>query len=109
MKRDEKIHQFSAFAVWLIILIAVQTIYLDVQIGGARMYKFAKRLRRLRRGKLLSQNQLGEQVGIARVTIYAYEHGERNPTAYTLCQLADFFGVSVDFLLGRSDKRNVQP
>lgn len=71
------------------------------------MYKFAKRLRRLRRDKLLSQNQLSKKVGIARVTIYAYEHGERNPTAYTLCRLADFFGVSVDYLLGRSEVKTI--
>ena len=69
------------------------------------MYKFAKRLRRLRRDKLLSQSQLAKKINVSRNTIYTYEHEYRNPTAIVLCRLADFFGVSVDFLLGREDRR----
>lgn len=46
--------------------------------------------------------KLAEQVGVTRQTIGFYEKGERIPDTETLVRLADIFGVSCDFLLGRS-------
>lgn len=40
-------------------------------------------------------------------TYVRYERGEREPTASALVQIADFYGVSLDYLVGRSDKREV--
>lgn len=46
---------------------------------------------------------LGKVLGLAKQTIHGYENGDRNPDLETLSRIADFFGVSTDYLLGRSD------
>lgn len=61
-------------------------------------------LRRLRKTKGLTQTQLADAVGLGRQAYAYYEKGEREPSLETLGKLADFFGVSVDELLGRSPK-----
>ncbi|MFW6386946.1 MAG: HD domain-containing phosphohydrolase [Bacillota bacterium] len=73
------------------------------------MTKFADRLRKLRKGKNLRQVDLAEKLGFARTTIANYEQNNRIPGPETLCQLADFFGVSLDYLLGRTaDKKSAR-
>ena len=42
-------------------------------------------------------------VGLSRVAYYRYEKGERDPAAPLLIALADYFDVSLDYLVGRSD------
>ena len=63
------------------------------------------RLRRLRTERMLTQAALGEELGLSEPTVCMYERGEREPSFNTLCRLADFFGVTTDYLLGRSDIR----
>lgn len=63
-----------------------------------------KNLAMLRKAHGLSQQKLGDAVGLARNTICQYESGNRVPDVDTLIKLADYFGVSVDYLLGREDK-----
>jgi len=70
------------------------------------MIAFKERLRLLRIEKELSQADLAEIIHVTRLTISNYELGRREPDFTTLFLLADFFGVSVDFLLGRSETRN---
>ena len=65
---------------------------------------FCDRLKALRTAKCLSQQQVAEQIGITRVGFQNYEVGRRKPTFEMIIVLADFFGVSADYLLGRSDK-----
>lgn len=62
-----------------------------------------ERLRQLRKEKKISMKLLGEVVGVSESTISLYENGKRKPDPDMLVQFADFFGVSVDYLLGRSD------
>lgn len=61
------------------------------------------RLRELREGKNISQKELGEIFNVAQNTISNWEKGSREPDASTLLKLADLFGVSVDYILGRTD------
>jgi transcriptional regulator with XRE-family HTH domain len=56
---------------------------------------------RIRKG--LSQANVAEALGVSSVVYSRYETGSRQPTAETLIQLADIFGVTVDYLLGRQD------
>ncbi|MFW6238346.1 MAG: HD domain-containing phosphohydrolase [Halanaerobiales bacterium] len=70
------------------------------------MTKFADRLRKLRKSKDLRQVDLAEKLGFARTTIANYEQNNRIPGPQTLCQLADFFDVSLDYLLGRTAEKN---
>lgn len=60
-----------------------------------------KILRELREKRGLTLEQVAEGVGLRNQYISNYELGKRRPDYDTLCKLADYFGVSVDYLLGR--------
>ncbi len=64
---------------------------------------FAKLLKMLRLEKELSQAQIAEVLGITQDSISLWENGKRFPDTQYVIKLADFFGVSTDYLLGRSD------
>lgn len=61
-------------------------------------------LRALRRQAGLTLKELGAALGLAESTVSLYENDKRNPDVQTLIRFADYFSVSVDFLLGREDK-----
>ncbi|MDU0319000.1 MULTISPECIES: helix-turn-helix transcriptional regulator [unclassified Enterococcus] len=63
---------------------------------------FGTRLKELRKSKKLTQQELGNIVHVSKVSISGYERGERSPDRETLTALADFFGVTTDYLLGRN-------
>ncbi|MGM0341635.1 helix-turn-helix domain-containing protein [Enterococcus sp. AZ007] len=65
---------------------------------------FGSRLKELRAAKKITQQQLGDQIHVSKVSISGYERGERSPDRETLTSLADFFEVSTDYLLGRENK-----
>lgn len=62
---------------------------------------------RLKRG--LSQEELGEAVGLNKNTIGMLERGERNTKDSNTERIADFFGVTVDFLKGKNDSKDDEP
>lgn len=64
---------------------------------------FAKRLRRLREDNDLTQAELGKLLNLSKQAISSYEVAGIMPNTETLERLADFFHVSVDYLLGRTD------
>jgi HTH-type transcriptional regulator, competence development regulator len=64
------------------------------------------RLRKLRLDKKLTQEELGKKINVTKVSISGYENGNRTPDTETLQKLADFFNVTTDYLLGRTDKPN---
>ena len=61
-----------------------------------------EKLAELREDMGLTQEQLGDKMNIARSTISGYENGTSQPSYAVLVQLADFFGVSLDYLFGRT-------
>lgn len=61
------------------------------------------RLRQLRTAKGLSQIDLAKRLQIANSTLSLYESNDRFPDKEMLNRIADFFNVSVDYLLGRTD------
>lgn len=68
---------------------------------------FGDRLRMLREEKGLTQKELGEIVKVSERVIGYYEANNRFPKdENTLKRMADYFNVSVDFLIGRTDIRN---
>lgn len=69
------------------------------------MQLFGKRLAALRREKGLSQAELAKLLNVAQSTIAMYESTRRTPDPVTLKRLADFFNVSVDYLVGRTERR----
>ena len=64
---------------------------------------FAKRLQKLREKRGVSRYVLSELCGLSKNQIARYERGERAPTAEALCALAEYFGVTVDYLLCREE------
>lgn len=66
--------------------------------------KFGDRLRELRTLLGLTQFQLGEKFNLAESTISLYEKNKRFPDQETLIKIADFFDVSLDYLLGRDSR-----
>ncbi len=64
------------------------------------------KLKELRRERRISQLKLAMDLGMNQNTISRYETGEREADYKTLCLLADYFNVSLDYLLGRTDTKN---
>ena len=62
------------------------------------------RLKELRKRRGLSQLRLAMELGMNQNSISRYESGEREADYQTLIQLADYFNVSIDYLLERTDK-----
>ena len=69
-------------------------------------YKIGQRVRAFRRAQDLSQEALAERVGISWRTYQDLEGG-KYPSYVTLGKIADAFGVSVDWLMGRTERREV--
>lgn len=67
------------------------------------MIMFAERIKMLRKEKGITQVELAEAMGLSKGTIAMWEVGKREATFDTLCKLAEFFGKSIDYILGRSD------
>lgn len=56
----------------------------------------------------LSQSEFANKIGLTQQSISLYEKGDRKPSQDVLEALADFFKVSIDYLLGKTDVRNVK-
>ncbi len=67
---------------------------------------FPERLKREREKKEISQTDLARLIGISNVMLSRYESGKRTPDFKTLEALADYFGCTTDYLLGRTDTFN---
>ncbi|MDO3660461.1 MULTISPECIES: helix-turn-helix domain-containing protein [Bacillus] len=61
---------------------------------------FSFRLKKLRDEKKMNQQEVADNLGIARTTYASYEQGKREPDHETLVKIANFFEVTVDYLLG---------
>ena len=70
---------------------------------------FFDRLRQLRREHKLTQLELAQVINVTDRSMRRYEAGTMEPTLSVIIALSDFFDVSTDFLLGRSDTRERQP
>ncbi|WP_090118182.1 helix-turn-helix domain-containing protein [Cohnella sp. OV330] len=70
---------------------------------------FPKRLRELRKRQGLTAKEFGSRFSLAESTISGYETGARKPDLELIEKFADYFEVSVDYLLGRSNSYIDQP
>lgn len=64
-------------------------------------------LKKLRKEKGMTQLSLQMKTGIEQALISKYESGERVPPTETLIKLADFFGVSMDYIMCRTEKPDI--
>ena len=67
--------------------------------------KLAERLKELRKEKGFRQEHAAVALDISMSSYCNYEQGKREPTASLLCRMADYYDVTTDYLLGRSDDR----
>jgi DNA-binding XRE family transcriptional regulator len=65
--------------------------------------KFSLRLRELRLNNSLKQKDLGQILEVTDAAITQLEKGKRSPSIELAVALADYFDVSLDYLVGRSD------
>lgn len=63
------------------------------------------RIKDLRESKGKTLAQMSDETGITDNNLSRYEHDLRNPKLKTLCVIADYFDVSLDYLLGRTDEK----
>lgn len=68
--------------------------------------EFKERLVKLRKELNLTQEDFAQKIGYTRTAISAWEIGRNEPSNSDTVKIADFFGVSTDYLLGKSDVRN---
>ena len=66
--------------------------------------KFSERLKNLRNQKNVTGVSVARTLGITPQSFHAWEIGKTVPTSDLLVALADLFDVSIDYLVGRSDK-----
>ena len=65
--------------------------------------QLSEALKRCRMSKNVTQKQAAQAAGVSPSMYQFYEYGRNEPTASVLISLADFFNVSLDYLVGRSD------
>ena len=80
-------------------------------LGDNMRYEIMKfeNIRNLRIDNGYTQKQIAQQLGISQNTYSQYEVGVLNYPVDALMILADFYGVSVDYLLGRTNRKEPYP
>jgi transcriptional regulator with XRE-family HTH domain len=68
--------------------------------------KYGNRIAQQRDERKLTQEELARKVGITRASLSHYENNRREPDYETIQRIADFFSVSVDYLMGRTSEPN---
>ena len=66
-----------------------------------------QRIRDLREDRDLTQAKVGWAINVPQRTYAYYESGQRMVPPHVLCALADFYQVSVDYILGRTDRKEM--
>ena len=67
---------------------------------------FHETLAALRREKGSSQRQVAAELGISQALLSHYENGAREPGLGFVCRVCEYYGVSADYLLGRTETRS---
>ena len=70
------------------------------------MVTLSERLFTLRKEQKLTQEYTAKELGISLKSYCRYETGEREPAASVLIRMADFYGVAIDYLVGRTEERS---
>ena len=71
------------------------------------MVNMGDKLKSLRTDKKMTQKQVADRIGLAISAVSSYESGTRYPSYDVLVRLAHIFRVCTDYLLGMTDKRNI--
>ena len=63
---------------------------------------FSETLSALRKGRGISQREAAGELGISQALLSHYENGAREPGLRFVCKACDYYGVTADYILGRS-------
>lgn len=91
-------HQFIYVCQSTFSLLSIFTLYEKEDIPI--MHDFYLKLRKLRKDKKITQQQLADRLGITKAMVSAYENGIQLPSYDILIKIAAIFNVSTDYLLG---------
>ncbi len=69
--------------------------------------KLNERLKELRTGKKVTQRKVAEVLGVAPRNVQNFEYGTARPKLDNVIKIADFFNVSIDYLVGRTDNPQI--
>lgn len=72
------------------------------------MYMYFPRLRDLREDRDMNQTQIAEMLGIKQTVYSRYERGFQTLPTEHLIKLADFYNVSTDYILGRTNNKYIE-
>ena len=72
------------------------------------MITFADRIKELRKLNNMTQTDLGKLLSVGNTTISMYESGKSTPNDEIKLKISEYFNVSVDFLLGKTDIKNYE-
>lgn len=70
------------------------------------VYGFQRTLKQLRRERRISRQTASELCGLSPDALRRYERGEATPSLESLIKMADFFGVTIDYLVGRNQQKS---
>lgn len=68
---------------------------------------FGENLKKLRKGRNLTQKELGAKIGLSKAVVSKYENGMGYPAFDVLIRIAQYFGVTTDYLLGVAGNQTV--
>ena len=68
---------------------------------------FGENLKRLRKSRHLTQKELGSKIGLSKAVVSKYENSMGYPSFDVLIRIAQYFGVTTDYLLGVSGSKTV--
>jgi transcriptional regulator with XRE-family HTH domain len=80
----------------------VSSPFLKIFFGGG-VVAFADNIKRIRTNKGFKQSEVAAAMGVSVIQYQNYEYGKHEPTLKHLVALADYFEVSLDYLVGRSE------
>ena len=80
-------------------------VFFSPRSPGSVFIMLGSRIRELRKERKMSQRELAEKLNVSQQTIGAWETEGIVPGADTLGNIANYFGVTTDYLLGRSEQR----
>lgn len=70
------------------------------------MITLADRLKEIRKSNNLTQTELGKILGVGKTTISMYENGNSTPNDEIKLKISDYFNISLDYLLGKTNIKN---
>lgn len=71
--------------------------------------EFYEALKKVRKEKRYTQQAIADALMVSKGAVASWESGARKPDIDTVCKLADFYGVSTDYLLGRIEIKKETP